>query len=477
MSDDLTKGTLPEHYYELRQNGFSDPRDENRPNRLCICFSDVHFTDGTVGKQSAEKDSWAVVFDRIKSMCVNDAIEELFIILDGDVADMLRSELWAKKGIYPWERKEKPEEFRQTLGEIMQGIIAKHRDTPGGFFSRLRRLPSDLEEGKRINNKKNYVKRIQVLVLLGNHDKELLADPDMLMTFYKECLGENMGLLTPEYREWIGKMYGKPAEAAANEAPELPFYWGDPGFRLFVTHGQWRDKENSRAIEPVAGKLGWKIGDGWRLDAWQSNSYAPFREPCFGDTVAAGLLSGFIYRTRERFGEIEKKGIQADIKEISRLEIVIAELDLYRPNYLAVERIIRESRRLRLGNQSVEVLNAIESELIHSLELWLDWPFTLKNASFLLSWGLRIAYAIARLIEKLGNGALLRFIAIVLWGKKWWDKLFNSNTPSFGDMQTFPTFTTPYRKFGFRIHGEGHTHIALEADLKFDSPTDRKTYT
>jgi hypothetical protein len=42
--------------------------------------------------------------------------------------------------------------------------------------------------------------------------------------------------------------------------PRLPFYWGDLGFRLFVTHGQWRDPANSRAQpdrQAMAGSCGY----------------------------------------------------------------------------------------------------------------------------------------------------------------------------------------------------------------------------
>ncbi|HXH71632.1 MAG TPA: hypothetical protein VNI58_02325, partial [Mariprofundaceae bacterium] len=48
---------------------------------------------------------------------------------------------------------------------------------------------------------------------------------------------------------------------------------------------------------------------------------------------------------------------------------------------------------------------------------------------------------------------------------------------SLAEMQGFPAFLPGYRDYGFRIHGEGHTHVALEEELYFNGPTDHKSYT
>ena len=61
-------------------------------------------------------------------------------------------------------------------------------------------------------------------------------------------------------------------------------------FRFFTTHGQWRDANNCRQIKAQNGKPGWKAANGWRLKTWQQLKFSPFIEPCFGDTVAAGVL-------------------------------------------------------------------------------------------------------------------------------------------------------------------------------------------
>lgn len=205
----------------------------SRPlNRLCICISDLHFTDATVGNQSAEETAWKDFFDEVISTCQEDEIDELTLLLAGDVVDMIRTGVWAKRGIYPWQREHV--EYPAALHEIMQGIIRVHVQShvnanhsgDCGFFHYLRQLPGKLPNVK-----------VETLALLGNHDKELMTDPEVLRLFYEQCLGQPVASLSEAYRRWIGKMYGdellflEPASV-----PWLPFYWGDADLRLFVTH-------------------------------------------------------------------------------------------------------------------------------------------------------------------------------------------------------------------------------------------------
>lgn len=96
MSSIPLKHEVPQDFCLLQEAEFSDPSDEDRPNRLCICLSDVHFTDGTVGNQGADAVIWREVFERIKDLCVGHEIDELTIVLAGDVADMIRSAAWSQ---------------------------------------------------------------------------------------------------------------------------------------------------------------------------------------------------------------------------------------------------------------------------------------------------------------------------------------------------------------------------------------------
>lgn len=265
--------------------------------------------------------------------------------------DMIRTSAWAQAGVYPWQR-DHPQ-FSAILREIISKIASIHAQAPDthhsdddqnshyNFFYLLKKLPDRLKgkgrQGKDI--------KVQTLALLGNHDKEILLDPIALKIFYEECLGQKIEELPEDYRRWVGCQYGDENLFLTKDSiPWLPFYHGDWGFRLFLTHGQWRDRDNSRAI------ANWNVKKGWDLALWQQSRFEPFRAACFGDSVAAGLLSTFIYQSKTDLeaykNQKESEGINS-APEIARLSKILDELDLYRPTYAAIERILLETRNMR----------------------------------------------------------------------------------------------------------------------------------
>lgn len=472
---------LPDNCYLLHEAGFSDPLDEKRPNRLCICFSDVHFTDGSVGDQNAEISVWLEVFERVKNLCVTYQIEELFVLLVGDSIDMIRSAKWAAAGVYPWQRDH--EDYPGLLRAILNDIIMRHAEAPRsgmppGFFYLLKELPEHVRQ-HHYKHKTGKLIKLQTLVLLGNHDKDILIDLPTLTRFYEDCLYQPVSSLSGEYREWISRMYFDRADyfTAGNQTPPwLPFYWGDQGFRLFVTHGQWRDKDNSRA------QPGWSAGDGWNLALWQKQNFAAFTDPCFGDSVAAGVLSGFIYRCKSQLYTLSVEYPNLD-PEIKRLTRILEELDLYRPTYAAVARVILETRRLRAKDDKVKPIRTlVENELLHSLHLWLSWDFVYQSADTGLRTVLKIAKALVAVLKLLDARIEIGFIyglmKIMTWLKT---GFFNfGDGPSKKELHSFPGFLKEYRHSGFRLYCEGHTHDPLQSEIYFkepEAPSSRQSYT
>ncbi|ADO48407.1 metallophosphoesterase [[Enterobacter] lignolyticus] len=463
------RGALPPGFLSLQETSFSDPDDEGRPDRMCVCFSDIHCTDGTAGNQSGEAVVWESLFNRIKEACVQHDIKELYLILGGDVVDMIRSAQWTINGVYPWERS-RPE-FSVTLRNIMQGIIDKHaikpgHHEPGGFFYWLQQLYADLPHC-RCKGKTSQVTHIQTVVLLGNHDKEILADAETLRLFYTRCLGQQVYPMSAEYRRWVGEMYfaDKDRYRDADAMPWLPFYWGDRGFRLFVTHGQWRDADNCRRIPPQAAKAnrGWKVSDGWRPMTWRSLNYSPFTGPCFGDTVAAGALSGFIYRAKQGLHQIQDLTPE-EAQIMRRLERILDELDLYRPTCAAFTRVIEETWRLRAMESSPQgAREAVEKALRDSLYQWLFWDFTLESARPAVRALLKAARLLVRLLRPFDVRVELGFMYCLMRVLA----LLQDDAPTYREMRRFPAFLQDYRDYGFRLHCEGHTHFPLQEELYF----------
>ncbi len=259
--------------------------DENRPNRLCVSLSDIHLTDGTVGFQNLGQETWNAFYACLSERCRRyDNIKEITLVLDSDVVDMVRTAKWAENNVYPWQHNRK-EDFSRIVNEIIQDIVdVKHKH----FFKWLRELPHKLSTDSQVEN-------VKIIMLLGNHDKELLCDQKALRYFYEKGLGQKLESITDEERRAIGRMYGD--EMMFTDVKTAPY------FPFFTTHGQWRDKDNSRKITASSGLPAWSAADGWQNEVWKKLKFSPFLQPCFGDTVAAGILSTFIYKTKKALDE------------------------------------------------------------------------------------------------------------------------------------------------------------------------------
>lgn len=427
--------------------------DPARPNRLCLTISDIHLTDGTAGIQNLDERVWDAFFDKLLDTCKHHDIVELVLVLDGDVVDIIRSGRWAQQGVYPWERDRT--QFSQCVNDIMVAIIQKHRY----FFDRLKGLPEFLKQGRQGVSGCKTIKDVETIVILGNHDKEILAVPEALEKFYRDGLGRSE--FDDDYRRYIGRMYGDEA-MFLNPAtvPYLPFYYGDRGFRFFTTHGQWRDAENSRKIRAKDDLPGWSVADGWDLDAWKRLRFSPFILPCFGDTVAAGVLSTFIYRTKK---DLDLNGLLTP-----RLGRILDELDLYRPSYLALLRILDETKRMRevMGNEPV--IRIIEDRLHDGIIDWLGWEFTYQSSPPLRWLLLIVVRGVLKILDRfksvnvrarlMGISYAMRLLAFM--------SHYSKKGVKWSELKGFTAFLPQYAKYGFQIHGEGHTHKPLQEEAK-----------
>ncbi len=438
-------GVLEDRYMEM----IEDP-PENRDNRMCVSLSDIHLTDGTVGFQNLTDKTWGAFYDTIAQRCRKYTIKEFVLVLDGDIVDMVRSSRWAEHGIYPWER-ERTEDFSKIVNLIIREIVEKQHIN---FFKWLQGLRGRLKQDSGVD-------KVKIVVLVGNHDKELLCDQKALKYFYEVGLGQNVEEISEEERKSLGRMYGdENMFLDATQAPYLPFHYGDTGFRYFATHGQWRDASNSASVEETESTPGWSAADGWCIDIWQKLKFSPFFEPCFGDTVAAGVLSTFIYKVKKNLAEIEY--------DDPRLNSIFDELDLYRPTYAAVKRILDETNSMHKKGGNAEVTKIIEETLYECIIDWLSWDFTSQSTTPIYRIGLKFAKRALEWMRSMDSvrGARLEIRSIAGWLYLFavFDRFFSPSI-SLAKMKKFPSFMTSYRHYNFQIHGEGHTHIPLQEEL------------
>lgn len=459
---------------------FNDAYVPSRPNRLCVSVSDLHLTDGSVGFQNLEDIVWEEFYGRIATQCKDNDIEEVVLVLDGDIVDMVRTARWPERDFYPWQRNER-KVFSEIVNALIQDIVSEKHQY---FFTWLKQLESRL-----IHDAK--VKSVEIVILLGNHDKELLCDNEALTYFYQEGLGKSLQDFSDTERARLGRMYGDETMFAdKSTAPYFPFYYADRGFRFFVTHGQWRDATNCRKIYAINGKPGWTVKDGWQMETWQALKFSPFLEPCFGDTIASGLLSTFIYETKKRLTpyveSLNKEAVSVESirihNDVKRLESILNELDLYRPTYKAIVRILKESSHMK--NHDLVVI--VEETLFACIIKWLDCDFTYESSSLGIHIFLKLGKFILKFLKfiKLHKFVALSLVRFVLKGMMYLDvfksfikKIFalmkgqtiSESDLSLKDLKGFPAFMSDDEKYRFQIHGEGHTHIPLE-----DEPNIRK---
>lgn len=429
-----------------------DEPSEDRGNRLCVTVSDIHLTDGTVGLQNLSDATWDAFYEDIRQRCITYHIDEFVLVLDGDVIDMIRSSKWAahEPPIYPWER-QRQAEFSGVVNAIIRDIVEERH---ASFFRWLRELESKLK-----HDCQPRAIRVRTVITVGNHDKELFCVQDALKYFYETGLGINVEAIPEAERKMLGRMYGDETMFLdTTQAPYCPFYYGDTGFRFFTTHGQWRDAANSRNIKAEGSKPGWSVSDGWQLETWQQLRFSPFFEPCFGDTVAAGVLSTFIYKTKKKLNDAHHHD--------ARLDSILDELDLYRPTYAAVRRILTETADMRRQNKKPEVIAIIENTLYECVMEWLSWDFTYQSTTKLRAKGLKLARRILEFMKSMGHGLEIKSIAVLMRILAFFDNLHQPNV-RFSTMKKFPSFLPQYRHYNFQIHGEGHTHQPLQEEPNF----------
>lgn len=436
------------------------PDSEEVRNRLCVLISDIHCTDCTVGNQTAEETDWQLFFDQLRVSCRHPvprnkddnpggALDELLLVLNGDIVDLIRSSKWAEAGVYPWHRDHPL--FAEIVIAIMRDIVEIHAVAPtprnakpySGFFYWLRQTIALLqEEGIEVT----------VIPIVGNHDKELQVVAPARRIFYEECLGMDAEQISERYRQWVGQQLGV---AQTDPYPCLPVYLADRGLRMLATHGQWRDPDNVRTTKE------WKPSQGWQPQCWRSEQYRAFAEPCFGDTVAAGLLSHFIWCTG--------KDLPKNSWGSQRIARLLDEMDLYRPTVLAVARLLAQARRLARRDKAESNLRDYILRCFRtSLGAWLahrtTWDSATKRMKFRL-------WMISRLRH-------LRWTWVDLLLMEMMAKAQEPEASiATADLLRLPAFHPEYRSLGLRLHVEGHTHIALEAEARFRKPRDQRNYT
>lgn len=156
---------------------------------MLVIISDLHLTDGTCG-QSISAAAFRLFVDRLKELVLRASyradgsyrpIEEVDLILLGDILDIQHSTLWLKhkdkteNHARPWTDRKDPE-FLRSLQEITTDILANNAEAasllksltiPGAFLN----LPPATRWGEPAKVAFRHVPvKVSIYYMVGNHD-------------------------------------------------------------------------------------------------------------------------------------------------------------------------------------------------------------------------------------------------------------------------------------------------------------------
>ena len=280
---------------------------------MLVIISDLHLTDGTAGlvpgddseramSERAEATlsdrAFKVFRDRLSDMAYDASwrrgdeyrpIEELDLLLLGDILDVIRSSSWLASDVRPWDDP-RSEEFVNKVGSITDAILTNNYKSlkilAGLSRGRVITIPPATRSGTpaRVSRQPNNPERLPVKVnihyLIGNHD-----------WFY--------GVTGPGYEQIRRKLV---SAMGLSHAPEQPFpydpYDSEPLMRIFEAH---------------------------RVFARHGDCFDPFnfegdrQASSLGDAIVVELLNRFPIEAKRKLGDELSDECLGGLKEIDNV--------------------------------------------------------------------------------------------------------------------------------------------------------------
>jgi len=205
---------------------------------LIVVISDLHLNDE--GNRTISPRAFEIFRDRVISAAMKIkwgsrnskgaiAATDRFvdIILNGDILDYIRSELWQQSEERPWDL---PDKYPSILSRINDGILQKNKKSLGILKSLVTRtgLPKDFPDdvGFRIH------------YLVGNHDWFLVLPPSKEINAIRKKVASAIGL-HPGTNPVDGPFPHDPLTDACDDLKESM-----RRHRVFVRHGDIHDRMN-----------------------------------------------------------------------------------------------------------------------------------------------------------------------------------------------------------------------------------------
>ncbi|MCW3079402.1 hypothetical protein [Segetibacter sp.] len=354
---------------------------------MLVIISDLHLTDGSSGEIISDS-AFRLFKNRISDMaydaswrCDKDnreyykPIEQLDIILLGDILDMIRSEQWneALDTLMPWT-KERQDDFFENVEKIGSAVL----DFNAASFSILKGLsegdlliPKEMASAsedekaiKKIKYKATDEKvsiRVNIYYMIGNHDWFFYIKDDRINSIRNKVI-DALGLANEK---------NKPFPYAYNDSKAVQEI--QEAHRVFAEHGDRFDKSNYQPPHRDASSV--------------------------GDVVVIKMLNEIPKKIEEYIRKSPKSA--GTEKEITIFIKQLREIDNLRPYSLAPAWITQVLKETKLDS---DVVNKAISEALESvIEGFCHNEIISEN--YWLSLKMKLAGMVADLfsIESLGN--------------------------------------------------------------------------
>lgn len=233
---------------------------------MLVFLSDLHFVDGTAGEHNLPLEAFALLFEELadKAKKPQAKIQEIKIVLLGDIIDLLRSEYWltVPPAERPWGRRgladlPEPQPDSPTEGHCLAILLGDpnwNLLTPGPLApatlaqaSKPANLPRDTILWKNwetfyhlrnLRSQYDLKQPVEIIYIPGNHDR--------LVNLY------------PRVREAVSRILGVTVSDGW-----FPYQFQDPLYGVFARHGHQFDLWNYGGGTDLTrrGQLQLPIGD------------------------------------------------------------------------------------------------------------------------------------------------------------------------------------------------------------------------
>lgn len=267
---------------------------------MIVLISDLHLSDGTTG-ESVGYGAFNIFRDALRDLVYGASwrrggkykpIEDVHLILLGDIIDVIRSTRWLQdngvpSAVRPWEDS-KSQPFVEKVKSITQGVLKKNEKS----LATLRDLSKSITIPKAVGpsdstspdwkcEKENLqTVKIHTHYLVGNHDWFLHLEGEPYNRI-RHMIYDALGLETP----WDTPFPHDPTESAV-----LPQIYSEHG--LFARHGD--------------------IFDPFNFDGDRNKS-------SLGDVIVVELVARFSMLVKDQLGDVLPKACIDGLKEIDNL--------------------------------------------------------------------------------------------------------------------------------------------------------------